>query len=911
MQDKMNKKFLLLISLFLTVFSASAQVPKGIVKGSVTDAATGDRVVGASVSIVGTTHGTISDQQGVFLLTDVPSGQHVLQVSYVGYSTVRIDDVIVKDGAETTLDITLEEAGEMMDEVVVTTTRRRGSDIALLAEQKKASLVIQRIGAQELSRVGVSDAAAAVSKMSGISKEEGSTQVYIRGLGDRYVTTSFNGLPLPSNDPELKNIALDLFSTDIIEFVAVDKLYNSKMFGDFGGGNIDVYSKNYSGRGMLEVSVSSTLNTNAVSRAGNFMLLPGGSKWGFDQYTIPQNPLNGFNFTNSANPVSRNPYPADIRLLGGKSFNVGAEGRLNFFATASFGNGFEYREGINRDVSAQGARIRWADQRRFGYKTNTTGLFNAGYLINPKHKLSYNFLFVNSSDQWNDNYDGYFRDVTEGGTGLRRFGSYAQNKLFVNQLLGTHQLSDRIDVDWGVSANTVGYAMPDRVQNTLRMIDGQGYVNTNNADTDNNRFNQRLDEHEYAVNLNGSYKIGQVGAPKGILRVGYQGRLKKRDFESIQFNFNINDRTSIVDPNNLDAFYNQDGFESGRFDIVSFFGESPQTYHGDQQIHAGYVSLEYDLTDRLTSVIGVRYEHIEQYVEWVTQLDPGNSNKLTRNPLLPNLNLKYELSERQNLRLGASKTYTLPQFKERAPFVYDDGTVPRQGNPYVYPSDNYNLDLKWELFPSSSELVSLAAFGKYIQNPINEINVAATANDISYVNIGDAGTVVGVELELKKDVIRWNRDRNLLSAGLNVAYMNTDQKIDIEKVRSETAFDIRPTHTRSSFTGASDLLLNADLTYTKHWENQTNLMATVAYSRFSDKIYALGNEQKGNLVDRGVGTLDLIVRSKISRHIGVDLLVRNILDPEYRRVQENASGHVPVFTYKKGRFFTLGLNYEF
>src|SRR5690606_24119297 len=383
-------------------------------------------------------------------------------------------------------------------------------------------------------------------------------------------------------------------------------------------------------------------------------------------------------------------------------FNVGAEGRLNFFATASFGNGFEYREGINRDVSAQGARIRWADQRRFGYKTNTTGLFNAGYLINPEHKLSYNFLFVNSSDQWNDNYDGYFRDVTEGGTGLRRFGSYAQNRLFVNQLLGTHQLSDRIDVDWGVSANTVGYAMPDRVQNTLRMIDGQGYVNTNNADTDNNRFNQRLDEHEYAVNLNGSYKIGQVGVPKGILRIGYQGRLKKRDFESIQFNFNINDRTSIVDPNNLDAFYNQDGFESGRFDIVSFFGESPQTYHGDQQIHAGYVSLEYDLTDRLTSVIGVRYEHIEQYVEWVTQLDPGNSNKLTRNPLLPNLNLKYELSERQNLRLGVSKTYTLPQFKERAPFVYDDGTVPRQGNPYVYPSDNYNLDLKWELFPSSS-----------------------------------------------------------------------------------------------------------------------------------------------------------------------------------------------------------------
>lgn len=895
----------------LAVVGANAQVPKGIVKGSITDAATNERVVGASVGIVGTTHGTISNENGDFLLTGVPSGHHVLQVSYVGYSTIRVEDVVVKDGAETLLDISLEESGEMMDEVVVTTTRRRGSDIALLAEQKKASLVIQRIGAQELSRIGVSDAASAVSKMSGISKEEGSTQVYIRGMGDRYITTSFNGLPLPSNNPELKNVALDLFSTDVIEFVAVDKLYNSKMFGDFGGGNIDIYSKDYSGNGMLEVSVSSTLNSNAISRADNFMLLPGGSKWGFDEYSIPQNPLGGFNFTNSANPVSRNPYPADIRLLGGKSFYVGNEGRLNFFATASFGNGFEYREGINRDVSAQGARIRWADQQRFGYKTNTTGLFNVGYLVNPKHKLSYNFLFVNSSDQWNDNYDGYFRDITEGGTGLRRLGSYAQNRLFVNQLLGTHQLSERIGVDWGVSANTVAYSMPDRVQNTLRLLDGQGYVNAQSTDTDNNRFNQRLDENEYAVNINGSYKLGHVEAPKGILRAGYQGRIKRRDFESIQFNFDINDRTSIVDPNNLDAFYNQENFDRSLFSIDGFFGEAPQTYSGDQQIHAGYVSLEYDLTDRLTSVIGVRYEHIRQYVEWITQFDPGNSNTLTRNPLLPNLNLKYELNEKQNLRLGASKTYTLPQFKERAPFVYDDGTVPRRGNPYLYPSDNYNLDLKWELFPSSSELVSLAAFGKYIQNPINEINVAATANDISYVNIGEVGTVIGVELELKKDIIRWDRDRNLFSAGLNVAYMNTDQKIDVEKVRGETAFDIRPTHTRSSFTGASDLLVNADLTYSKRWHNDGNVMATVAYSHFSDKIYALGNEQKGNLVDRGVGTLDFIVRSKISRRIGVDLLVRNILDPEYRRVQENASGHVPVFTYKKGRFFTLGLNYQF
>jgi Outer membrane receptor proteins, mostly Fe transport len=913
MQNRKVKSCVLFISCFLAVLGLNAQAQQGIIKGTVKDAATSADIVGASVGIVGTTHGTISDDKGAFLLTGIPAGQYVLQVSYVGYSTIRVENVVVKEGAETILDINLEEAGEMMDEVVVTTTRRRGTDIALLAEQKKASLVIQRIGAQELSRIGASDAANAVAKMSGISKEEGGTQVYIRGMGDRYNTTSFNGLPLPSNDPKLKNIALDLFSTDVIEFVAVDKLYNSKMFGDFGGGNIDIYSKEYSGEGMFEVSVSSTLNTNALSHSQAFMQLQNGDRWGFSEYTLPQNPLSGFNFSNSANPVFRSPYPASVRLLGGKSVNLGSEGRLNLFATASFGNGYEYREGVNNDVSAQGARIRWSEQNRFGYKTNTTGLFNAKYLINSEHKLSYNFLFVNSSDQWNDNYNGYFRDITEGTTGLRRLGSYAQNRVFVNQLLGTHQLTDRMDVDWGVSANRVAYIMPDRIENVLRYVDGQGYRIAEFADSDNNRFNQRLDENEYAVNLNGSYKIGNTEAPKGVIRLGYQGRIKKREFESIQFNFEHTSqgRAVIVDPNNLDALYNQESFANGYFNITGFAGESPQLYSGDQQIHAGYVSLEYDLTDRLTSVVGVRYENIRQYVDWVTQFFPeGGNNTLTRNPILPSLNLKYELNEKQNLRLGASKTYTLPQFKERAPFVFDDGTVSEQGNPFLYPSDNYNLDLKWELFPSSSELITVAAFGKYIQNPINEINIAATANDISWVNIGDVGTAIGVEMEVKKDVIKWNNDRNLFSAGLNVAYMNTDQEINTEKVRRETRFDIRPTHSRSNFAGASDLLINADLTFTKRWQNERNVMGTLAYSYFSDKIYSLGNEEKGNLVDRGVGTLDFIIRSKVSRRIGVDLLLRNILDPEYRRIQENASGHVPVLTYKKGRFFSLGVSYQ-
>ena len=80
--------------------------------------------------------------------------------------------------------------------------------------------------------------------------------------------------------------------------------------------------------------------------------------------------------------------------------------------------------------------------------------------------------------------------------------------------------------------------------------------------------------------------------------------------------------------------------------------------------------------------------------------------------------------------------------------------------------------------------------------------------------------------------------------------MKTHQDIDAEKVRNETdgRLNINTTDSSSGFTGASDLILNADLSYTKNFRNDSGIMATLAYNHYSDKLYAIGNEGKGNLV---------------------------------------------------------------
>src|SRR5690606_11364292 len=204
----------------------------------------------------------------------------------------------------------------------------------------------------------------------------------------------------------------------------------------------------------------------------------------------------------------------------------------------------------------------------------------------------------------------------------------------------------------------------------------------------------------------------------------------------------------------------------------------------------------------------------------------------------------YEYNDKTNLRLAASKTYTLPQFKERALFVYEDVTEVKVGNPFLYSSDDYNLDLKWEYFPANDEILSVTFFGKYIQNPINEVTLASSTNDISFLKTGESGYAAGIELELRKNIVKFGQsDENKLSAGSNAAYMTTHQKLDSNKVRRETNYNINLTSDEDSFTGASDLLLNADVSAFKSWNNgDSNLTATIAYAYFSDRLYALGTE---------------------------------------------------------------------
>ncbi len=908
----MKLKFLL-ITLFFTALGFSQNT--ATITGTVIDREMNNETLPfASVKVKNSTIAANTDEMGVYTLI-VPAGTHTLVFDFMGYETAEVT-ITVAENETKNHDQALKSTNVTIKDVVIEGTRSREKESALLLEQKNAIEIKQNIGAQELSRKGIGDVATAVAKTSGISKQEGSNNVYVRGLGDRYNSTTINGLPIPSNDPEKKNIFLDIFTTDIVDYISIDKVYSTKIFGDFAGGNVDIISKEYRGNGMFEVSVGSKVNTNALGKAGEFYLQDGPSKSGFANYDYSQNALTSYTFDNKLNPQKESMIPANIGFKAGQEFSVGKEGKLSLFGTANFSNGYEYRKGDNRSINAQNAPLKSFNQERFQYTTNTTGMANATYRINSNHKIAYNLLYVNTSDQSRDIFTGFLRDVAEDG-GIVQRGTYIKNTLLINQLLGSHKIDSLTTVNWGASFNTVSSDMPDRTQNIIRNTP-DGLRIAQNTVTDNHRYFQNLKEDEFAANASVTRKFGTTedGLARVTVTAGYAGRFKKRDFEAIQFNFNHSAaaRTTLVDPNNLDVFYNAANYNNGFFTISAFADMTPQTYNGDQKIHAGYASGDIRITNKLTASLGLRYEKVEQTVNWRTQFDTdGGTNTMNRNEFLPNLIMKYELNDKQNLRFAASKTYTLPQFKERSPFIYEDVNEVKFGNPFLYSSEDYNFDAKWEYFPEKDELISATVFGKIIRNPIAEVNIASSSNDISWVNIGDKGTVYGIEVEVKKNILTFDGEfTNKLSAGLNVAYMKTEQDIDPEKVRRETQgrVNLNINDASSSFTGASDLLLNADVSYTKDWDADRGITATLMYSHYSDRLYALGIEGKGNQVDKGMGALDMVIKSRLSRHIGLDLVARNLLNPKFERFQENVSGDVPIVTFKRGAYIGLGITYK-
>jgi len=905
---KLNKTPIFL-TLLMSGFVAFGQ-QTGTVMGTVTDGAANNETMPAvSIVVQGTKQGVNTDANGKYSLQLKP-GKHVLLFSYVGYQT-QVDTVNVKSGNHVYLDKTLTLDAQVLDNVVITAEVRKDTESALLRKQMNAAVITQSIGAQEMSRKGIGNAAVAITKVTGIAKQEGTTGVFVRGLGDRYNNTLLNGLPLPSNESTSKNISLDLFSTDVIQSIGINKIYTVEDYGDVGGATVNILSKEHVGNPTLRVEIGGGLNTQAFRT--RFKQADNWERFGFYHIKTPTS-IDEYPFQSRWTPTTVDrPFSYDFRIQGGTAYQVGAEGRISFFVTLGHENDYGYEKGKEKVIGSTVDNViaDFRDARKYTYETQSTSMLNVDYRINSKNRLKWNSIFINSSSNSIAEYDVFPKDLNEQ---FQRQILTEQNKIFLNQLLGENQLNERFSLDWALSYGKVNADMPDRITNVVSLGNNGNYEYSKNQAGENNRYFQSIKEDEFAGRFAVNYALGT-----GKLALGYTGRIKKRDFTAMQLNIRIHESGIVADMDDIDAFLNASHFSSdtqtpNSFDLITHRGNknlaTPSIYNAKLNIHGAYANFENKPNDQLTYTIGIRADKVLQELTWDVYPNPaGLSFKdadVDKLFILPAFTLKYALTERENLRIAASKSYTLPQFLEKAPFQYEAPTYSSFGNASLKPADNYNLDIKWEQFPSSDELFSFGLFGKYIKDPISRtLTNAASSTLYTFVNGGDYAYVFGAELEARKNI-----DANF-SAGANLTYMYSRQELDPDKVTKQSnetlAVNFNTDH--EVLQGAAPLLANADITYKANTGKVRPMIALIG-SYFYDRVFSLGSFGRGNIVEKGYPTINFNSTTSIGERWEIGLKVNNLLNNTVRMEQENTDAHVEVYSYKRGLDFSLGIKYK-
>ena len=900
--DFVAHKFLSLTILLLT-FSGVILAQNGTIKGSIVDSKTNEPLIGASVLIEGTTNGAAADLDGNFAIHNVAEGTYTLVVSYVSYASVTKKGVSVVKNKETIVDFLMSSDDINLDEVEVVARANRESENILLIEQRKALLATQAVGARELSRKGIGDAQAAVAQVSGISKQEGVKNVFVRGLGDRYNATLLNGFPIPSEDPEYKNIALEFFGTDIIQNIGVNKVFSASNVGDAGGAVIDIASKELIEESALAVDLSAGINATALNI--DFLRQEGSDYFGFADANQPTQ--NQHNFPNSLDPKKVSfPLNHSYGISGGKLFRVGENRNpFSFFAVASHGTNYSYSKEIVRNSTSAGTVFQDQQGDKYSQTTNQLVLANAHYGIKRRHNINYNFMLVHVNDQYVGEYNGLQAEAFQSSpnsSGIIRRQQTNDNLLIVNQLISDWKLSSIIKLNLGVTYNTVKGLEPDRRENYFTHLEGTQYSLTRS--NRNKRFFSDLKNNDVNVKVALSLKLkDRFNTENSSLQVGYAGRFVNDEFKAVEYNYSPLGMPDFTMENlSLDKLY-EENLNKGLLKME--MGET-NSYKVVKNIHSGFAEISYQLAENLAGNAGLRMDVVDLTVNHdVTHAAPG-SESIKKNYFLPSLNMKYDINDKNSLRLGIGKTYTLPQSKEISPYQYVSISFASQGNPNINPSDNYNVDLKWDYYITNNELLSVTAFYKHIQNPIGRVDQGNSAGLLTYDNIGKSATVSGIELEFRKNIInRFNTQfekSNRLSFGLNASYIYTDLMLDI--------LNTEPRKTKLE--GASPFLLNVDLSY-NFKKNDKDFITSLVFNYFSDRVHTVGTKGFRDIIEEGVPTLDFVSSYGFNKNFSVNFKAANLFNAAYRLSREStvSDEKIVLNEFKKGQNISLGVSYQF
>jgi outer membrane receptor protein involved in Fe transport len=910
----------------LSLAAPLAAQGKGRIVGKVLDAATGAPLSGAQVVLVeNPTIASVAAIDGRYTLLNVPAGPVSVRIRLIGYQSKVVAGLVVTDGGFVSQDVTLAAQVIEVEAITVAAGSERGSVNAALEQQRDATGIVNAVTAEQISKSPDSDAGQAVQRVSGVSVQDGKF-VFVRGLGERYTTTSLNGARVPSPEPDRKVVPLDLFPSNLLEGVSTSKTFTPDQAGDFSGASVDLKTREFPTGRVFTLSTTAGMNGAVTGQAGTFAPTVGTEWRGLagDARALPQEVAD---LPASPTTPQMNDAMASFRRtwLGDAgtgapngSFNVSLGGEdpvfgrmLGYIASFGYSNAQEVRndEYRSRAIDGDGAvggDLTLAQNAYRGTTTRTSvlmgGMLNLSTRVGSTSKLTFNNTLTRGGDNEAIGVGGQNEEFGQ-ALQVSRLG-FTSRAVRSNQLAGEHLLGAQNTLSWQVTNSGVRRYEPDRSDYVEEGTLGADSLVDPNAWFGQGRSAYRSfsDLNETGWNLGADFKrfFGEPGRGTSV-KVGTNLRTADREVVSSAYsiiNAGLDDAERAQSP---DAIFTDANFAASRFFMQ--IDNQVGNYTAKDRILSGYAMTEIPLSARMRLVAGARVESAD--LEVVTNL-PGlapSTAQLQNVDVLPSVALNVALTMTQNLRFSASQTLSRPEYRELSGTNFREIASGRDvfGNPNLERALIQNLDARWEMYPRSGEVLSFGVFYKHFDRPIEKVITATTGADaLTYVN-ADRGHNYGLEIEARKSLDFLGQGLSPFSAFTNVTLMRSRVYFAEGQTGSSNA-DNRP------MLGQAPYVVNAGVS----WNTESGWNATALYNVVGRRVAEGGSINLPDTYEEARSVIDVSLRIPLMQTLEAKVDGKNLLNTAYRTTQGHLANGDPNYQlyYTAGRVFQMGVTWR-
>ncbi len=850
---KRGRFLLLLISL---LFGSMGYAQSVKLSGKITNNKN-EALSGVSIKIQGANTGTITDQEGRYVLNLSVGQRYTLLLTAVGYENKSIEEVEVKAGQYNELNVVMDVKEKVGEGVTITSkgsTARKESVNALITFQRNTNTVASVIAAEAIRRSPDRNTGEVLKRTPGASVQEGKF-IVIRGLADRYNQAMLNGILLTSTEPDRKTFSFDLIPANMIDNLIINKAFVPEYPGEWAGGLIQVNTKDIPPTNAFNIQVGTGFNSQTIGNT--FYRDPGGKlDWlGIDDGTrsLPAGYTRKAEFDTSSQiiktAIGKTMRNAWAPLAGSAPMNVSFQ-TSGSFSTNLFGKRLGGNIGVNysksnrrvlllnrsNSISAGVASINSNfDDTRYQQEVSAGAIGSLALQLNSLNRISVKSIInVNSNNSVTTRVgDEFNRDEQIQGSDL----TFKQNTFFTTQVAGDHTLATPLKLRWYGSFTILDGYIPDQRRIAYSRLAGTQdpyrlLISNVLSQQSGSRIFQTLSDYIYTAGGDLSYNFDWLGQ-KQTLKGGYMLQIKDRLYDANLFaNYLTVDNPGLrLLP--ADRVFESVNFGNGTDNLFGFDAIKGRTfrYMANTILNGGFLQFDNQFTKKLRVVWGLRVENYDQLVGSVKTWDPRHTYSKVLD-FLPGVNATYKANTKTNIRLSASQTVIRPELRELAFLnLYDfELNASVQGNPNLLRTKIANLDLRYELYPRAGEVFTAGVFFKKFQDPIEQLfnEGIGGSSTFSYQNAKDA-TVYGVEVEMRKKL-------DMVDALKNFTVQANGSLIKSEVKDASLGID-------RTLQGQSPYMINLGLLYDLE---KAGFTATILYNRIGERIYLVGDISAGS-----------------------------------------------------------------